>query len=99
MPATCCKAVDEFEFIWGSNKFTLGVSIGLVAIDAQFKRIAQVLNAADTACYAAKDAGRNRVVVYQADALLVERQQRRDGMGGPRQAGAGRRTGCSSKRS
>ncbi len=24
------KAVDEFEFVWGSNKFTLGVSIGLV---------------------------------------------------------------------
>ena len=27
------KTVDEFEFIWGEHKFTLGVSIGLVSID------------------------------------------------------------------
>jgi diguanylate cyclase (GGDEF)-like protein/PAS domain S-box-containing protein len=68
------KTVDEFEFIWGSNKFMLGVSIGLVEIDARFKRITQVMNAADSACYAAKDAGRNRVAIYQEDTQLVERR-------------------------
>ncbi len=68
------KTVDEFEFIWGTNKFTLGVSIGLVAIDSHFKRLTQVMNAADSACYAAKDAGRHRVAVYQEDALLLERR-------------------------
>jgi diguanylate cyclase (GGDEF)-like protein/PAS domain S-box-containing protein len=73
------KSVDDFEFIWGTHKFTLGVSIGLVTMDANFKRIAQVLNAADSACYQAKDAGRNRVSVYQEDAQL--RQQRHGDMG------------------
>lgn len=73
------KTVQDFEFIWGTNKFTLGVSIGLVAVGTQFKRIGQVLNAADSACYAAKDAGRNRVSVYQEDALLL--QERHGEMG------------------
>jgi diguanylate cyclase (GGDEF)-like protein/PAS domain S-box-containing protein len=67
------KAVEQFEFIWGAHRFTLGVSIGVVAVNSSFKRIAQVLNAADAACYSAKDAGRNRVVVHQEDASLVAR--------------------------
>ena len=61
------KAVQQFEFVWGANKFTLGVSIGVVGVDTGFKRIVQVMNAADTACYAAKDAGRSRVHVYQEE--------------------------------
>ncbi len=67
------KAVDEFEFIWGTSKFTLGVSVGVVSIDSHFKRIAHVLNAADSACYAAKDAGRNRAHVYVEDAQVTQR--------------------------
>jgi diguanylate cyclase (GGDEF)-like protein/PAS domain S-box-containing protein len=76
---TLLKAVQDFEFIWGTNKFTLGVSIGLVTVDSHFKRIAQVLNAADSACYSAKDAGRNRVCVYQEDEVSL--QQRHGDMG------------------
>lgn len=68
------RAVGEFQFVWGSNAFNLGVSIGVVAVDGHFKRLAQVMNAADTACYAAKDGGRNRVVVFQEDAELVARR-------------------------
>ncbi|MCX7053063.1 MAG: EAL domain-containing protein [Proteobacteria bacterium] len=72
--ANLLKTVDEFEFIWGTNKFSLGVSIGLVAIDSHFKRLTQVMNAADSACYSAKDSGRHRVAVYKEDALLLERR-------------------------
>ena len=68
------KAVQQFEFIWSTNKFTLGASVGLVSINAGFKRIAQVMNAADTACYAAKDAGRSRVHVYQEDEAHLARR-------------------------
>jgi diguanylate cyclase (GGDEF)-like protein/PAS domain S-box-containing protein len=68
------RSIDEFQFVWGSNSFNLGVSIGVVAIGSQFKRLAQVMNAADTACYAAKDSGRNRVFVYQEDATLIAKR-------------------------
>jgi EAL domain-containing protein (putative c-di-GMP-specific phosphodiesterase class I) len=76
---TLLKSVQDFEFIWGTSKFSLGVSIGLVAVTPQSKRIAQVINAADSACYQAKDAGRNRVAVYQEDGLVL--QQRHGEMG------------------
>jgi diguanylate cyclase (GGDEF)-like protein/PAS domain S-box-containing protein len=72
--STLLKTVANFEFVWGTQKFSLGVSIGLVTVDTHFKRIGQVLNAADSACYAAKDAGRNRVSVYQEDALLLQQR-------------------------
>ena len=68
------KDVDEYQFVWGANTFSVGVSIGLVAINNTFKRIAQVMNAADTACYAAKDAGRGRLYVYEEDASLIARR-------------------------
>ena len=68
------KAVDQFQFVWGVSTFNLGVSIGVVVVNPHFKRLAQVMNAADTACYAAKDAGRDRVYVYQEDAALVARR-------------------------
>jgi diguanylate cyclase (GGDEF)-like protein/PAS domain S-box-containing protein len=73
------KSVQDFEFVWGANTFRLGVSIGIVAVDARFKRIAQVINAVDSACYQAKDAGRNRMSVYQEGALMT--QQRHGEMG------------------
>ena len=68
------KAVDAYQFVWGSKVHTLGVSIGVVLVNPHFRRIAQVMNAADAACYAAKDAGRNRVHVYQEDEAVVERR-------------------------
>jgi diguanylate cyclase (GGDEF)-like protein/PAS domain S-box-containing protein len=68
------KSVQQFEFIWGASRFVLGASIGVVCVHGGFKRIAQVMNAADTACYAAKDHGRNRVHVYQEDDVHLARR-------------------------
>ncbi len=45
--------------------------IGLVPIDADSGDLAQVMSAADAACYVAKDSGRNRVHEYELDDTLV----------------------------
>lgn len=65
------KAIEQHQFVWGNNTFSVGASIGLVPVSTGFRRITQVLQAADAACYAAKDQGRNRVHVYQEDDTVV----------------------------
>ncbi|WP_267901208.1 GGDEF domain-containing protein [Dulcicalothrix desertica] len=42
----------------------MGVSIGLVMINANSQSLNSLLNAADVACYNAKNKGRNCVHVY-----------------------------------
>lgn len=69
------EAVQRFEFIWGKHRFTVGASIGVVTVDQSFRRIAQVMNAADAACYAAKDAGRDCVHLYhEAEEAVAQRR-------------------------
>lgn len=58
---TLQRAVETLRFEWEGKRFSLGVSIGLVPITATSGRAADVLRAADEACYAAKAAGGNRV--------------------------------------
>ena len=59
------EAIQAFRFTWQDKAFEIGVSIGLVEVDADSVDLASVLSNADAACYAAKDRGRNRVHVYQ----------------------------------
>ncbi|MEN8177528.1 MAG: EAL domain-containing protein [Pseudomonadota bacterium] len=61
------EAVQDYRFGWEDQIFSLGVSIGLVAINVESEGVEQILSLADTACYAAKDAGRNRVHIYYPD--------------------------------
>ncbi len=67
-------AVKEFRFNWEGKSFDIGVSIGMVVIDAESLNVGELLSAADMACYAAKDSGRNRIHVYRReDMMLVQR--------------------------
>jgi diguanylate cyclase (GGDEF)-like protein/PAS domain S-box-containing protein len=71
---TLLKVIEQFQFVWGSSTFFVGASIGVVPVDQRFRRITQLLAAADTACYAAKDQGRHRVHVYREDDSHVARR-------------------------
>jgi len=68
------KAVEQHQFVWGSTMFSVGASIGLVPVTSGFRRVTQVLQAADAACYSAKDQGRNRVHVYKEDDVVASQR-------------------------
>ena len=70
-----CKRIRQIKFRWQSKVFRLGISIGVVPIDYSSGTLADVLNLADHACYAAKDSGRNNYHVYNANDPMISRRR------------------------
>ncbi len=64
---TLRQAIRDYRFVWHDGALNVGVSIGIVEIMPETESMAALMSAADVACYAAKDQGRNRVHVYQQD--------------------------------
>jgi diguanylate cyclase (GGDEF)-like protein/PAS domain S-box-containing protein len=61
------QAIRDYRFIWQDGVLAVGVSVGIVEITSDTPTVASVMSAADVACYAAKDLGRNRVQLYKPD--------------------------------
>ncbi|WP_205737873.1 EAL domain-containing protein [Granulosicoccus antarcticus] len=59
-----CHRMDDFRFAHGIRRFRVGASIGLVPLNDRWASPASIMQAADTSCYAAKEAGRNRVHLW-----------------------------------
>jgi diguanylate cyclase (GGDEF)-like protein/PAS domain S-box-containing protein len=59
------QEISDFRFVWEGKNFVVGASIGLVEITQDSGAAANLLSAADTACYMAKQRGRNRVYVHR----------------------------------
>ena len=69
------QAIDSFQFVWEGRSYSVAASIGLVGVNAQCEDTNSVLSMADTACFAAKDSGRNRIHCYQKDNRTVTRHR------------------------
>jgi diguanylate cyclase (GGDEF)-like protein/PAS domain S-box-containing protein len=68
------QAIEAFQFNWEGRGYNVSGSIGLVAVNAQCEDTNSALSMADTACFAAKDSGRNQIHCYQKDNLAVTRR-------------------------
>lgn len=73
---TLRMAIGDYKFVWEERNFRLGVSIGVVPITADNEDVAGLLSAADSACAAAKEAGRNRIHSFQENDIDLMRRRR-----------------------
>ncbi|MEM0909946.1 MAG: PAS domain-containing protein, partial [Pseudomonadota bacterium] len=67
-----CNKMEDFRFVYEDHRFRIGASIGLVAVDNRWPTAASLMQAADKSCFAAKEAGRNRVHVFSDSDLVMK---------------------------
>ncbi|HJY42654.1 MAG TPA: diguanylate cyclase, partial [Steroidobacteraceae bacterium] len=70
------EAIRNYKFIWEERTFRLGASIGVVPISPDDEDVAALLSAADSACAAAKENGRNRIYSFQENDIDLMRRRR-----------------------
>ena len=70
-----CNAVADYRFVWQDKIFNIGISIGLVEVRHAGGSLQDVMAAADSACYVAKQRGRGQVHVYSARDEAVARER------------------------
>ncbi len=70
-----CAAVGDYRFVWKDKIFNIGISVGLVEVSHASSSLQDLLSAADSACYVAKQEGRGRVHVYSARDEAVARER------------------------
>jgi diguanylate cyclase (GGDEF)-like protein/PAS domain S-box-containing protein len=61
------QATRDFQFMFAGRAFKVGVSIGLACFDQHTGSAEEIVRRADSACYIAKEKGRNRICVEQTD--------------------------------
>ncbi len=61
--------ISEYRFSWNNKLFSLGASIGMVELNRNISDTSTAMSAVDAACYVAKERGRNRLHIYQANDL------------------------------
>jgi diguanylate cyclase (GGDEF)-like protein len=69
-------AIRNIRLPWDGKVYDIGASIGVTAITHRSSGSADLMSQADVACYAAKAAGRNQVMVYGGRNGLAERHHR-----------------------
>ena len=70
------EAIGNFKFAWEERHHRLSVSIGVVQLSPEHGDVASLLSAADSACAAAKENGRDRTYGFQQDDIDLMRRRR-----------------------
>jgi diguanylate cyclase (GGDEF)-like protein/PAS domain S-box-containing protein len=70
------ETIRSYKFVWEDRTFPLRCSIGVVPLTGDSDDVAAVLSAADSACQAAKEAGRNRVFSFQDNDIDLMRRRK-----------------------
>jgi len=65
------KQISDYRFDWNENSFVIGCSAGMIEIDQHMKNFNDLFHSADTACYLAKDEGRNRYKVFDSSSIRL----------------------------
>jgi len=69
------EAVRELRFAWSDKSFVVGASIGVASLSGTSASGAEAMSSADTACYVAKNLGRNRVQLDAPEDRELSRQR------------------------
>lgn len=75
-----------FLFTWEGRSFASSCSIGLVVVDETVSDANAALQMADTACYVAKEAGRDRIQVHSDDTTTTRARGEMEWVGRLREA-------------
>jgi|GEM_PF-595428 len=71
------EVIKNFHFTWNDSTFTIGASIGIAPIAQNAISCEEILSNADSACYLAKESGRNCTQVFteEDDKLLTQQRE------------------------
>lgn len=67
--------IAEYRFQWDGKVFEIGLSIGLVPITADSGNLTDILSSSDSACYIAKENGRNCMHMYVPNDTAIEQRR------------------------
>ena len=60
-------SIRAFRFTWDGRLFSVSASIGVVEVNHLTESLEEVMAGADTACFMAKDKGRNQIQVFRME--------------------------------
>ena len=69
------RSVQEYNFIWENKSFNVEASIGVAEINQKCFDLSYILSAVDSACYLAKEAGRNCVRIFREGDVDINRRR------------------------
>lgn len=70
-----CDAIKANRFEWQGDIFSLTASVGVVFVDADVEEASAVMRRSGSSCEAAKDAGRDRMHVFDPGDSTIEKRR------------------------